>query len=231
MNLPFHRTGSGSAGKAFTLIELLIVVAIIAILAAIAVPNFLEAQVRSKVSRAKADMRTISTAVESYAVDNNKYHPGWSNVTGTIQFGTTTVPGVEGRVGNQINPRIERYSWITTPIAYLTSAPFDAFAPAQAEPPGPNKQFPAFTYWDSPFTDNTKVSGFGGQPPATVWQNMPGELNQRGSYTLISYGPDGDFEPAQMFGGGQDRFMLYDPTNGTVSDGDVWRFQGGIPNG
>jgi prepilin-type N-terminal cleavage/methylation domain-containing protein len=46
---------------AFTLIELLIVVAIIAILAAIAVPNFLEAQVRSKVSRAKADMRSIAT--------------------------------------------------------------------------------------------------------------------------------------------------------------------------
>src|SRR5690349_11907880 len=61
--------------KAFTLIELLIVVAIIAILAAIAVPNFLEAQTRSKVSRAKADMRTMVTGLESYAVDNNKYPP------------------------------------------------------------------------------------------------------------------------------------------------------------
>src|SRR5690349_15764472 len=59
--------------RAFTLIELLIVVAIIAILAAIAVPNFLEAQTRSKVSRTKADMRSVTTAIESYAVDNNKY--------------------------------------------------------------------------------------------------------------------------------------------------------------
>jgi type II secretion system protein G len=59
--------------RAFTLIELLIVVAIIAILAAIAVPNFLEAQVRAKVSRAQNDMRTLATAIESYQVDNNAY--------------------------------------------------------------------------------------------------------------------------------------------------------------
>src|SRR6478609_11262839 len=57
----------------FTLIELLIVVAIIAILAAIAVPNFLEAQTRAKISRAKADMRTTVTALESYVVDWNNY--------------------------------------------------------------------------------------------------------------------------------------------------------------
>ena len=59
--------------RAFTLIELLIVVAIIAILAAIAVPNSLEAQVRSKVARVKSDMRATETALESYAVDNSKY--------------------------------------------------------------------------------------------------------------------------------------------------------------
>jgi len=58
---------------AFTLIELLIVVAIIAILAAIAVPNFLEAQTRSKVSRTASDMRSVAVAVEAYRVDNNDY--------------------------------------------------------------------------------------------------------------------------------------------------------------
>src|SRR5437870_12866546 len=68
--------------KGFTLIELLIVVAIIAILAAIAIPNFLAAQVRAKVSRAKAEMRTLATAIESYEVDNNRYPPTWSPPTG-----------------------------------------------------------------------------------------------------------------------------------------------------
>src|SRR6187401_1687051 len=58
---------------AFTLIELLIVVAIIAILAAIAVPNFLEAQVRAKVSRVRNDQRSLATGIETYFVDNNTY--------------------------------------------------------------------------------------------------------------------------------------------------------------
>ncbi len=63
----------GTKKKAFTLIELLIVVAIIGILAAIAVPNFLNAQVRAKVARVLSDLRTITQAMEMYRLDCNSY--------------------------------------------------------------------------------------------------------------------------------------------------------------
>ena len=53
----------------FTLIELLIVIAIIGILAAIAIPNLLNAVQRGKQKRSMSDMRTLATAIESYAVD------------------------------------------------------------------------------------------------------------------------------------------------------------------
>src|SRR5690348_10866455 len=99
----------------FTLIELLIVVAIIAILAAIAVPNFLEAQTRSKVARARADLRSAATAVESYCVDNNKYptmhEPGWVHPNPALQF----VPARDMKwwyVPNRLS----------TPVAYLSGA-------------------------------------------------------------------------------------------------------------
>ena len=65
----------------FTLIELLIVVAIIGIIAAIAIPNLLNAIDRGKQKRSMADMRSIGTAVESYAVDVNFYPISSSLVT------------------------------------------------------------------------------------------------------------------------------------------------------
>ena len=66
--------------KGFTLIELLIVVAIIGIIAAIAIPNLLNAIDRGKQKRTMADMRSLGTSVESYAVDNNFYPKGMASI-------------------------------------------------------------------------------------------------------------------------------------------------------
>jgi len=56
----------------FTLVEIMIVVAIIALLAAIAVPGFLRARKRSQASKILNDLRMISGAVDQYAIENNK---------------------------------------------------------------------------------------------------------------------------------------------------------------
>jgi prepilin-type N-terminal cleavage/methylation domain-containing protein len=66
MNVPaLHRKG-------FTLVEIMIVVAIIALLAAIAVPGFLRARKRSQASRILNDLRMIDAAVDQYAIETNR---------------------------------------------------------------------------------------------------------------------------------------------------------------
>jgi type IV pilus assembly protein PilA len=68
--------------KGFTLIELMIVVAIIGILAAIAIPNFIKFSARSKQSEAKANLRAIFTAEKAYFSEKDTY----STLTGNIGF-------------------------------------------------------------------------------------------------------------------------------------------------
>ncbi len=97
--------GLSTKKYAFTLIELLIVVAIIGILAAIAVPNFLNAQVRARIARVEADFRSVATALESYHLDHN-FYPVWQTFA-----------------GGSIWPVSRRLIPLTTPVAYMSSVP------------------------------------------------------------------------------------------------------------
>ena len=116
MSLQSHLNNRKSRG--FTLIELLIVIAIILILIAIALPNFLEAQIRARVTRAKAEIRTLAISMEAYFLDW-KYYPSFSFPNYTVQF----------------DRRVRGLTWLTSSIAYITSLPEDPF-PGDQTPQG-----------------------------------------------------------------------------------------------
>jgi prepilin-type N-terminal cleavage/methylation domain-containing protein len=92
----------------FTLVEIMIVVAIIALLAAIAVPGFLRARKRSQASKVLNDLRLIDSAVDQYAIENNKKanDPVTTNAWrtymkgGTVLYDTASHP-VYGSYGPQ----------------------------------------------------------------------------------------------------------------------------------
>lgn len=235
----------------FTLIELLIVVAIIAILAAIAVPNFLEAQVRSKVSRVKADQRSYATALEAYCVDNNEYPP-MLIITMPLSFSYVTPE-------KALIP-------LSTPVSYLTDALF-------TEPFNGKKGFLCFRSW------SVKDQGLSVVPPRNLqplylYLSLPkiaeenlnifvpllaigaasigmspvpttGELEDlcRRRWWIISPGPDTFYKFDQTIGGGDVVLSvvgeivaatmergdgIYDPTNGTVSVGEITRSEKGV---
>lgn len=186
------------AVRAFTLIELLIVVSIISILASIAVPNFLEAQTRAKVARMKADMRTVATGLESYMVDWGKYPPRqiYPNLGPSFRLG----------LGNS-QTRAEDLSAITTPISYLSKIPIDVF---ETKIDHPNN---IIDYWSPDIVETLSTS--------------------YSNWLLVSVGPDSELSEYGNWGNlpytseFKARFWLdYDPTNGTISIGNLFRGAG-----
>jgi prepilin-type N-terminal cleavage/methylation domain-containing protein len=187
--------------RGFTLIELLIVVAIIAILAAIAVPNFLEAQMRSKVSRVKTDMRSMNLAFMAYYTDFGQVVPGTDDPgpqNGKSWF--TEHPGERPEYTFRLAAGYSEamiavyytdcvYTPLTTPVAYMTSVPHDAFTKRM------------------PYAYDTMTNSEGGL-----------------AYSIVaSCGPDfiaADW--AWPYNPGN-QALPYDPSNGTKSMGDIWR--------
>jgi prepilin-type N-terminal cleavage/methylation domain-containing protein len=201
-----------SGKPAFTLIELLIVVAIIAILAAIAVPNFLEAQTRSKVSRVQADFRTVATAIESYFVDANTYPYDQDD-----QASSGTEDG---------------FRLLTTPISYFSSGRSlnDPFV--KPRPGDPNDYAPHYQMASG--VDPKRRMTTSGQPVVQAWMlfswgpdDSPGEPWNGTDYPNSMINDDW---PLLRLTGPTDVKALYDPTNGTLSWGNVHRF-GGDYNG
>ncbi|MFC1514770.1 type IV pilin protein [Candidatus Omnitrophota bacterium] len=68
--------------KGFTLVEIMIVVAIIALLAAIAIPNLLRARLNANDAASKATLQALATAFESYGAANGVYPSSIANLTG-----------------------------------------------------------------------------------------------------------------------------------------------------
>lgn len=181
------------SSTAFTLIELLIVVAIIGILAAIAVPNFLNAQIRAKVAKTEGEMRNFVTAQEMYRIDNNlfppHFHTEWQN------------------------------KFLTTPISYVATLPRDIFQASK----NPDQRAWNLTFGGYHREPIFNTDGSIMHDPNYRLQNNRSDVDRAFSgkpyaYELWSVGPNQrlDYDDYGVRG-----FIYYNPSNGTNSIGDI----------
>ncbi len=211
---------------AFTLIELLIVVAIIGILAAIAVPNFLNAQVRAKVARSYADMKNLGTAVEMLRMDKNVMLVDlWDD---DYEWATQRIHDVFNGAGFKSN-QLERtgrdvFAPLTTPVSYMSSIPNDPFIEQFGVDVhgGNNVNFRSYIYGDLEVLD----AGIGGfyvplYNPLQNQNNLHGVRPLRtNEWVILGFGPDGDM-PSSTWG------VPYDSSNGLSSNGELVIRSGG----
>ncbi len=179
--------------KAFTLIELLIVVAIIGILAAIAVPNFINAQTRAKLARAYGDIDAIESALHQYRLDNNKFPPSHNG-------------------SSYIDPHFLRFVYLTTPVSYLSAVPLDVFAAKHNQNTGGYNTLGG-DYLGDPYRY------LEAQFHPTIHQFSKTDEYERYVYLLSSRGPDRlmnwQMEPRLPDA------LEYDSSNGLNSKGDI----------
>ncbi|MEW6235697.1 MAG: prepilin-type N-terminal cleavage/methylation domain-containing protein [Candidatus Omnitrophota bacterium] len=177
------------ASKGFTLIELLIVVAIIGILAAIAVPNFLNAQTKAKVTRAHSDLKALGTAIEMYGIDRNTY-PGGEGFWGGTKWWTK---------------HTYRFHVLTTPVAYMSSVPIDPFQTSNPQ----RLNASLGTIWDGGYVyDEEKRPGGGAETMKLYGPSF--------KYAARSPGPALNWASEISHG---NRIVMYEGSNGLVSNG------------
>ena len=201
METRHKRPGRPKTARAFTLIELLIVVLIIAILAAIAVPNFLEFQTRAKVARVKAEFRALATALEAYYVDHNQY-----------AFYDNPAMGFPTRYHEISYHLIE----LTSPIAYISTVNFrDPFLAGESDRGyGDGVVRSHYNY-----RSHEVWTGSHAYDTITVWV-----LNSIGPDNVANKGLMTEMWARGLFT--HVKFAIYDPTNGTISAGDIPRTGG-----
>ncbi|MEW6233998.1 MAG: type II secretion system protein [Candidatus Omnitrophota bacterium] len=184
----------------FTLIELLIVVAIIGVLAAIAVPNFLNAQTRARVARTNGDLQALGMAIDTYFLDHNKHPNNQSHLTVDLKGLTTPVSYISG-VGFRDIFKAQQGSTGNNQESYLY---FNYFF----EEKGPGNWMNAINRPDL----STKGYCLASWGPDR-WQDAIEWV-----YVQTKLG-----DPA----GGRAR--MYAPSNGLVSKGDIGRWGGNTP--
>lgn len=218
--------------RGFSLLELLVTIAILTLLAVIAIPNLLEAQVKARVARSANDMAELAKAIESYFIDHRIY-PAVDHSLGS-QGGFGANRGVTGAsdpflrlptFGHRPDPGSE-LAQLTTPIAYIGAYPNDPFAEANSATfsystgnefeLGPDVRGEGWVMWSLGPGGNYSPTGSGAAGPVPLVNvGVAGDTRVDAEF----YNPE-SYVPSDTLTG-----LLYDPTNGTRSPGVIVRYK------